>query len=44
MVFKRENDPRSVSIPAHRELATGTTRAIIRQLGLTVDEFLALIR
>ncbi|MFB3139521.1 MAG: type II toxin-antitoxin system HicA family toxin, partial [Phycisphaerales bacterium] len=32
------------TIPDHRELDRGTLRAIIRQAGLTVDEFLALLR
>ena len=27
-------------VPLHRELATGTLRSIIRQSGVTVDEFI----
>jgi len=27
-------------VPLHRELATGTLRSIIRQSGMSVDEFL----
>ena len=36
---------RSVTVPDHgaRELKRGTLRAIIRQAGLTVDEFLELL-
>jgi len=30
-------------VPDHRELAKGTLRAIIRQAGLTVDAFVALL-
>jgi hypothetical protein len=30
-------------VPDHREVAKGTLRAIIRQAGLTVDEFKTLI-
>jgi predicted RNA binding protein YcfA (HicA-like mRNA interferase family) len=33
---------RRLTIPDHNEIAKGTLRAIIRQAGLTVDEFLAL--
>jgi len=29
----------SLSIPQHRELAPGTLRAIIRNAGMTVEEF-----
>jgi len=29
-------------VPNHREIAKGTLRAIIREVGLTVDEFIAL--
>lgn len=31
-----------LSVPQHKELATGTLRALIRAAGLTVDEFLTL--
>jgi len=30
----------TVIIPMHKELASGTLRSIIRQAGLTVDDFL----
>jgi predicted RNA binding protein YcfA (HicA-like mRNA interferase family) len=33
----------NLSVPQHRELATGTLRALIRHAGLTVDEFLKLL-
>ncbi|NLX08656.1 MAG: type II toxin-antitoxin system HicA family toxin [Chloroflexi bacterium] len=40
----RRDDPASrVTVPNHRELKTGTLRGIIRQAGLTVDEFLELL-
>jgi predicted RNA binding protein YcfA (HicA-like mRNA interferase family) len=32
-----------VIVPMHRELAIGTLRSIIRQSGLSVDDFLALL-
>ncbi len=39
----RENPYRQVTIPNHRELKVGMLRAIIKQAGLTVDEFLNLL-
>jgi predicted RNA binding protein YcfA (HicA-like mRNA interferase family) len=30
-------------VPDHKELAKGTLRSIIREAGLTVDEFVALL-
>jgi predicted RNA binding protein YcfA (HicA-like mRNA interferase family) len=35
---------RTVIVPMHRELKTGTLRSILRQAGLTPDEFVALLR
>jgi predicted RNA binding protein YcfA (HicA-like mRNA interferase family) len=32
----------NLSVPQHRELSVGTLRALIRNSGLTVDEFLEL--
>jgi predicted RNA binding protein YcfA (HicA-like mRNA interferase family) len=34
---------RRLSIPDHKELAKGTLRALLRQAGLTVDEFVDLL-
>lgn len=34
---------RRLSIPNHKELAKGTLRALIRQAGLTVEEFSELL-
>jgi predicted RNA binding protein YcfA (HicA-like mRNA interferase family) len=34
---------RRITIPNHKELAKGTLRAVIREVGLTVDEFKALL-
>ena len=37
----RRNDPfAQVVVPNHKELDRGTLRAIIRQAGLSVDEFI----
>ena len=33
----------NLSIPQHKELSVGTLRALIRNAGITVDEFLALL-
>ena len=33
----------NLSIPQHKELSVGTLRALIRHLGLTVEEFLELL-
>ena len=34
---------RRLTVPDHREMAAGTLRSIIREAGLTVDEFKALL-
>ena len=34
---------RRVTVPDHREIAKGTLRAIIREVGVTVDELVLLI-
>ena len=44
-VIVRHSTPphRRLSIPKHPELAKGTLRALIREAGLTVDEFSRLL-
>ena len=39
--FARETDAgvRTAIVPRHREIAVGTLRSILRQAGLTYDEF-----
>jgi predicted RNA binding protein YcfA (HicA-like mRNA interferase family) len=39
----RKTPSAQTTIPNHKELDRGTLRAIIRQSGLTVDEFIALL-
>jgi len=39
----RKSPPSHKTIPDHRELDRGTLRAIIRQAGLTVEEFVTLL-
>jgi predicted RNA binding protein YcfA (HicA-like mRNA interferase family) len=43
IVLVRKSPPSQTTIPNHRELDRGTLRAIIRQTGLTVEEFVALL-
>ena len=40
-IILRHRDPphRRVTVPDHREVAKGTLRSIIRNVGLTVEEF-----
>jgi len=33
----------NLCVPQHKELSVGTLRALIRNAGMTVDEFLALL-
>lgn len=44
IVLRQKAPPhRRIVVPDHRELATGTLRAIVRAAGMTVDEFNALL-
>ncbi|MBZ0256366.1 type II toxin-antitoxin system HicA family toxin [bacterium] len=44
IVLRQTNPPhRRLSVPNHKEIAKGTIRAIIRQSGLSIDEFLTLL-
>jgi predicted RNA binding protein YcfA (HicA-like mRNA interferase family) len=44
IILRRAEPPhRRLSIPNHTELAKGTLRALIREAGLTVDEFARLL-
>ena len=40
---QRESPHRRLVVPDHKEVAKGTLRSIIREAGLTVDEFAALL-
>jgi len=40
---QKEYPHRRITVPNHHEIAKGTLRSIIRQLGLTKDEFLELL-
>jgi predicted RNA binding protein YcfA (HicA-like mRNA interferase family) len=39
LVLVKEGVRANLSVPLHKELATGTLRALIRAAGLTVEEF-----
>jgi len=44
IILRRAEPPhRRLSVPNHKELAKGTLRALIREAGLTVDEFVQLV-
>ena len=43
VVLQRPNDYRNVSVPLHKSLKPGTLRSIIKQAGLTVEEFVKLL-
>ena len=40
---QKETPYRRLTVPKHSELAKGTLRAVIRQAGLTVEEFVELL-
>jgi predicted RNA binding protein YcfA (HicA-like mRNA interferase family) len=45
IVVRHDNPPyRRLTIPDHAEIAKGTLRAIIRQAGMTVEEFKTLLQ
>jgi predicted RNA binding protein YcfA (HicA-like mRNA interferase family) len=43
IIMVKEGSYASLSVPNHRELARGTLRSLIRDAGLTTDEFAALL-
>jgi len=44
VILRQEDSPyRRLTVPDHKEVAKGTLRAILRQAGLTVDEFRELL-
>jgi predicted RNA binding protein YcfA (HicA-like mRNA interferase family) len=43
IVLRRDDPFAQVVVPDHRELDKGTLRAILRQAGITIEEFSALI-
>ena len=44
IILRNENPPfRRVTVPNHKEVAKGTLRSIMRQTGLTLEEFIELM-
>jgi predicted RNA binding protein YcfA (HicA-like mRNA interferase family) len=43
IILVREGHSASLSVPNHKEVARGTLRSLIRDAGLTVDEFVAAV-
>jgi len=43
VVMSKTSVRANLSVPQHKELSTGTLRALVRAAGMTVDEFLALL-
>jgi predicted RNA binding protein YcfA (HicA-like mRNA interferase family) len=43
MILRRDNPFGQVVVPDHKELDRGTLRSILRQSGLSVDEFTKLL-
>jgi len=43
IILRRDTPFSQLTIPDHRELDRGTLRAIIRQAGMTVEQFNALL-
>ncbi len=43
IILRRDEPFAQVGVPDHKELDRGTLRAIIRQVGLSVDEFMKLL-
>jgi len=43
IILRRDDPFAQVTVPDHKELDRGTLRAMIRQAGLSVDEFVKLI-
>jgi len=43
IVLRRDDPFTQIVVPDHKELDRGTLRAIIRQAGLSIDEFVELL-
>ncbi len=43
IILRRDNPYAQLVVPVHKELDRGTLRAIIRQAGLSIDEFVNLL-
>ncbi len=44
IIMRQVNSPyRRITVPRHKEIAKGTLRSIIREIGISVEEFTTLI-
>lgn len=44
MILRRNEPPyRRLTVPNHKEIAKGTLRSLVREAGLTVEEFVRLL-
>jgi predicted RNA binding protein YcfA (HicA-like mRNA interferase family) len=43
IILRRDNPFAQTVVPNHRELDSGTLRAIIRQIGISVEDFVKLL-
>ncbi len=44
IILRRDTPFAQTTVPDHKELDRGTLRGILRQIGMSVDEFVALLR
>lgn len=44
MILRRDDPPARVVVPDHKTVRIGTLRRIVADAGLTVDQFLALLK
>ncbi len=44
IILRRDEPFAQTVVPDHREIDTGTLRAIVRQTGLSVEEFVRLVK
>ena len=44
IILVKEGHMVTLSVPDHREIAKGTLRSLIRSGGLTIEQFIALVR
>lgn len=44
IILTKEGSLASLSVPSHKEVARGTLRSLLRDAGLTVQEFLDVLR
>lgn len=43
VVMTKHGVPVNLTVPSHKELATGTLRRLIRDAGISIDDFMCLL-